>query len=56
LVKSSPKGNKQWPLAVLEIVWGAAWRNLKDGPEFDRVLEMVHSLNKMAVEVCCSLK
>ena len=37
------------------ICMGAAWRNVKDGPEFDQVLEMVRSLNKMDMEVCCTL-
>ncbi|EGV42323.1 biotin synthase BioB [Bizionia argentinensis JUB59] len=37
------------------ICMGAAWRNVKDGPEFDQVLEMVRSLNKMDIEVCCTL-
>jgi biotin synthase len=30
---------------------GAAWRNVKDGPEFDQVLEMVR-INKLEMEVC----
>ena len=34
---------------------GAAWRNVKDGPEFDEVLEMVRTINKMEMEVCCTL-
>lgn len=34
---------------------GAAWRNVKDGPEFDQVLEMVRTLNKLNMEVCCTL-
>ncbi len=37
------------------ICMGAAWRNVKDGPEFDQVLAMVRSLNKMDMEVCCTL-
>lgn len=37
------------------ICMGAAWRNVKDGPEFDQVLEMVRTLNKMDMEVCCTL-
>lgn len=37
------------------ICMGAAWRNVKDGPEFDTVLEMVRTLNKMDMEVCCTL-
>ncbi len=34
---------------------GAAWRNVKDGPEFDSVLEMVRTINKLDMEVCCTL-
>ena len=29
------------------VCMGAAWRNVKDGPEFDQVLEMVRTINKM---------
>jgi biotin synthase len=34
---------------------GAAWRNVKDGEEFDQVLEMVRTINKLDMEVCCTL-
>jgi biotin synthase len=27
------------------------WRNVKDGPEFDQVLEMVRTINKLDMEV-----
>lgn len=37
------------------VCMGAAWRNVKDGPEFDRVLEMVRTINKLDMEVCCTL-
>ncbi len=37
------------------VCMGAAWRNVKDGPEFEDVLEMVRSINKMDMEVCCTL-
>jgi biotin synthase len=37
------------------VCMGAAWRNVKDGAEFDQVLEMVRSINKMDMEVCCTL-
>lgn len=37
------------------ICMGAAWRNVKDGAEFDQVLEMVRTLNKLDMEVCCTL-
>ena len=34
---------------------GAAWREVKDGPEFDRVLEMVRAVAAEGLEVCCTL-
>lgn len=37
------------------VCMGAAWRNVKDGVEFDQVLEMVRTINKMDMEVCCTL-
>ncbi len=37
------------------VCMGAAWRNVKDGSEFDEVLEMVRTINKLDMEVCCTL-
>ena len=37
------------------VCMGAAWRNVKDGAEFDQVLEMVRTINKLNMEVCCTL-
>ncbi len=37
------------------VCMGAAWRNVKDGPQFDQVLEMVRGINKLEMEVCCTL-
>ncbi len=37
------------------VCMGAAWRNVKDGAEFDTVLEMVRTINKLDMEVCCTL-
>jgi len=34
---------------------GAAWRNVKDGVEFDRVIDMVKGVNAIGLEVCCTL-
>jgi len=34
---------------------GAAWRQVKDGEDFDRVLEMVRRVADLGMEVCCSL-
>src|SRR5438105_3279846 len=32
---------------------GAAWREVKDGPQFDRVLEMVRGVRALGLETCC---
>lgn len=34
---------------------GAAWREVRDNRDFDRVLEMVKAVNEMGMEVCCTL-
>lgn len=34
---------------------GAAWRNVKDNEEFEHVLELVRTVNKLDMEVCCTL-
>jgi biotin synthase len=34
---------------------GAAWRQVNDGKDFDRVLEMVRAVAALNLEVCCTL-
>lgn len=34
---------------------GAAWREVRDNRDFDKVLEMVSEVNGMGMEVCCTL-
>lgn len=34
---------------------GAAWREVKDGPEFEEVLTMVREVKSLGLEVCCTL-
>ncbi len=34
---------------------GAAWRNVRDNSDFDKVVEMVQEINSMEMEVCCTL-
>ena len=33
---------------------GAAWRQVKDGPEFDDVIEMVRGVRALGLEACCT--
>lgn len=34
---------------------GAAWREVRDNADFDKVIEMVRGVNAMGMEVCCTL-
>lgn len=34
---------------------GAAWREVRDNSDFDKVIEMVKGVNAMGMEVCCTL-
>jgi biotin synthase len=34
---------------------GAAWREVREGRDFDRVLEMVRAVASLGMEVCCTL-
>lgn len=40
---------------ISRVCLGAAWRNVKDGPDFDHVLDMVREVTKLDMEVCCTL-
>lgn len=34
---------------------GAAWREVRDNKDFDKVIEMVKGVNSLGLEVCCTL-
>ncbi len=34
---------------------GAAWREVRDNRDFDKVIEMVKGVNQLGMEVCCTL-
>ncbi|MBC7903465.1 MAG: biotin synthase BioB [Gemmatimonadaceae bacterium] len=34
---------------------GAAWREVRDNRDFDRVLDMVKGVNQLGMEVCCTM-
>src|SRR6267143_4325357 len=40
---------------VSRVCMGAAWREVRDNAQFDRVLEMVREVTAIGVEVCCTL-
>jgi biotin synthase len=37
------------------VCMGAAWREVRDNRDFDRVIEMVKAVNELDMEVCCTL-
>ena len=40
---------------VSRVCLGAAWREVRDGAQFDRVLDMVKDVTGLGIEVCCTL-
>ena len=40
---------------VSRVCLGAAWREVRDDAQFDRVLEMVKEVTELGIEVCCTL-
>ncbi len=40
---------------ISRVCMGAAWREVKDNGQFDRVLDMVKDVTGMGMEVCCTL-
>ena len=48
-------GRKASEEGVTRFCMGAAWREVQEGPEFERVLEMVRGVSSMGLEVCCTL-
>jgi len=42
-------------MGASRVCMGAAWRNVKDGPDFDHVLALVQTVNALDMEVCCTL-
>jgi biotin synthase len=40
---------------VSRVCLGAAWREVRDDAQFDRVLDMVREVTDLGIEVCCTL-
>src|SRR5690606_550030 len=40
---------------ITRVCLGAAWREVRDSKQFDRVLDMVSDITSMGLEVCCTL-
>ena len=52
-VRSAVKNAKE--SGAQRFCMGAAWRNVKDGPEFDRVLDMIRIVKEEKLEACVTL-
>jgi biotin synthase len=42
-------------IGASRLCMGAAWREVKDGEGFDRVLEMIRGVKRLGLEACCTL-
>jgi biotin synthase len=42
-------------IGATRLCMGAAWREVKDGAGFDRVLEMIRGVKRLGIEACCTL-
>ena len=40
---------------VSRFCMAAAWREVRDNRDFDRIIDMVKGVNEMGLEVCCTL-
>lgn len=49
------KANEAKEAGSTRFCMGAAWREVRDNKDFDRVLDMVKGVNSMGMEVCCTL-
>ncbi len=47
--------NRARMLGASRLCMGAAWRNVRDDEDFDRVIELVQTVNEMDMEVCATL-
>lgn len=52
VLKSAKKAKEN---GSTRICLGAAWRKVRDSKQFDQILEMVSAINRMGLEVCCTL-
>jgi biotin synthase len=42
-------------IGATRLCMGAAWREVKDGEGFNRVLEMIRGVKRLGIETCCTL-
>ncbi len=49
------KANEAKQSGSTRFCMGAAWREVRDNKDFDRVLDMVKGVNEIGLEVCCTM-
>jgi biotin synthase len=49
------KANEAKDAGSTRFCMGAAWREVRDNKDFDKVLDMVKGVNNLGLEVCCTL-
>jgi biotin synthase len=49
------KANEAKASGSTRFCMGAAWREVRDNKDFDRVIDMVKGVNEIGLEVCCTM-
>ena len=52
VIKKAKKAKKS---GASRFCMGAAWREIKDGPEFDKIIRMITGINQIGMETCVTL-
>jgi biotin synthase len=55
LAEVREKARKARDLGASRFCMGTAWREVKDGPQFDQVLDMVRAVRELGMEACVTL-
>src|SRR5215468_4647611 len=55
LTEVRDKAERAKGLGATRFCMGTAWREVKDGPQFDEVLDMVRGVCHLGLEACCTL-
>jgi biotin synthase len=55
LAEVREKATKARELGASRFCMGTAWREVKDGPQFEQVLDMVRSVRELGMEACVTL-
>lgn len=50
-----PVAQQAYDEGAIEFCLGCAWRRVPQGRNFDRIIEIIHAVKSIGIEVCCSM-